>query len=75
MTTRSGIQKSHRATDDIHPQAFESSPVNRVSPTHPTSVVSELQGTGTVQGVKELGKSESHTVMVRIGPHKRRYPA
>ena len=73
--TGSGIQNSHRVTDGTHPQAFESSQVNRVSPMHPTSVVSEPQGTGTVQGVKECGKSECHTVMVWIGPRKWRYPA
>lgn len=69
------LNKSCRVTDGTHPQAFESSQVNRVSPTHPTSVVSEPQGTGTVQGVKECGKSEGRTVTVRIGPRKRRYPA
>lgn len=73
--TGSGIQNSHRVTDGIHPQAFESSQVNRVSPMRPTSVVSEPQGTGTVQGVKECGKSERHTVMVWTGPRKRSYPA
>lgn len=73
--TSSGIQKSCRATDGTHPQAFESSQVNRVSPMYPTSVVSEPQGTGKVQGVKECGKSEGRTVTVRLGPRKRRYPA
>ena len=73
--TASGIHKSHRVTDGTHPQAFESSSVNRVNPTHPTSVVSEPQGTGTVQGVKERGKSEGPTGTVGIGPQKRRYPA
>ena len=69
------LTNSCRVTDGTHPQAFESSQVNRVSPMHPTSVVSEPQGTGTVQGVKECGKSEGRTVTVRIGPRKRRYPA
>jgi len=72
--TASGIHKPHRVTDGTHPQAFESSQVNRVSPMHPTSVVSEPQGTGTVQGVEELGKSEGPAVTAGIGPRKRRYP-
>jgi len=74
-STGSGIHDSRRVTEGTHPQAFESSQVNRVSPTHPTSVVSEPQGTGMVQGVKECGKSEGSAVMVEIGPLKRRYPA
>ena len=46
--TTSGIQNPHRVTDGTHPQAFESRQVNRVSPMHPTLVVSEPQGTGMV---------------------------
>ena len=73
-STGSGIHDSRRVTDGTHPQVFESSQINRVSPMHPTSVVSEPQGTGTVQGVKECGKSEGSAVTVEIGPRKRRYP-
>jgi len=70
----SSIHHSHRVTDGTHPQTLESSPINRVSLMHPTSVVSEPQGTGTVQGVKERGKSERPAVMAGIGPRKRKYP-
>lgn len=62
-TPHSGIHYSCRVTDGTHPQAFEFSLINRVSPMHPTSVVSEPQGTGTVPGVKECGKSEGPAVM------------
>ncbi len=72
------LDNSHRVIDGTHPQTFESSPINRVSPMRPTParpvVVSEPQGTGMVQGVKEAGESECRTVTVRIGPQERRYP-
>ncbi|MDI3539777.1 MAG: hypothetical protein PWQ52_900 [Methanolobus sp.] len=35
------LNNSRRATDGTHPSVFESSLINRVSPMHPTSVVSE----------------------------------
>ena len=47
-STSSGIQNSRRVTEGTHPQAFESSRINRISPMHPTLVVSEPQGTGMV---------------------------
>lgn len=75
QSTYSGTHNSCRVTDGTHTQAFESSQINRVSPTRPTSVVSEPQGTGMVQGVEERGKSEGPAVMAGIGPRKRRYPA
>jgi hypothetical protein len=72
---RDGTHHSRRVIDADFTQALEFLLINRVSPMHPTTVVSEPQGTGMVQGVEELGKSEGPTVMVGIGPRKRSYPA
>lgn len=72
------LNNSRRVTDGIHPQALESSLINRVNPMHPTlalsAVVSGPQGTGMVQGAKEIGKSECHAVTTWIGPQTRGYP-
>ena len=69
------LNGSRRVRDGTHPRTIESFLIDRVSPTRPTMVVvSEPQGTGTAQGVKDAGGSERQAVTAWIGPRERRYP-
>jgi hypothetical protein len=71
---RDGTHHSRRVIGADFPQAFEFFLINRVSPMRPTSVVSEPQGTGMVQGVEDAGVSERRAVIAWIGPQMRNYP-
>ena len=69
------LNGSRRVRDDIHPRTIESFLIDRVSPTHPTMVVvSEPQGTGPTQGVKDAGESERQAGTAWKGPRERTYP-